>query len=180
MQEIQEMWVWSLGRDRSPGEGHGNPLQYCCLENPTDRGAWWGLQSTGSQRDMTESTNTHACVCKYALLFPEFLLLFPSGLKWLWFAKHFQALYTTETSTVPLERLTLHAPQAGAPGFDPWSGNSVPSAATKSFECCKSRSHVPRLRPRAARYTNIFKRIQRTNCILIFTVIKRLGAEMHC
>ena len=25
---------------RSPGEGNGNPLQYCCLENPTDRGAW--------------------------------------------------------------------------------------------------------------------------------------------
>ena len=26
---------------RSPGEGNGNPLQYSCLENPTDRGAWW-------------------------------------------------------------------------------------------------------------------------------------------
>lgn len=26
---------------RSPGGGHGNPLQYSCLENPTDRGAWW-------------------------------------------------------------------------------------------------------------------------------------------
>ena len=25
----------------SPGEGHGNPLQYSCLENPMDRGAWW-------------------------------------------------------------------------------------------------------------------------------------------
>ena len=25
---------------RSPGGGHGNPFQYCCLENPTDRGAW--------------------------------------------------------------------------------------------------------------------------------------------
>ena len=28
-------------RIRSPGEGHGNPLQYSCLENPMDRGAWW-------------------------------------------------------------------------------------------------------------------------------------------
>ena len=28
-------------RRRSPGEGHGNPLQYSCLENPMDRGAWW-------------------------------------------------------------------------------------------------------------------------------------------
>ena len=26
---------------RSPGEEHGNPPQYSCLENPTDREAWW-------------------------------------------------------------------------------------------------------------------------------------------
>ena len=29
------------GLGRSPGRGHGNPLQYSCLENPMDRGAWW-------------------------------------------------------------------------------------------------------------------------------------------
>ena len=29
------------GSGRSPGEGNGNPLQYFCLENPMDRGAWW-------------------------------------------------------------------------------------------------------------------------------------------
>ena len=29
------------GSVRSPGEGNGNPLQYTCLENPMDRGAWW-------------------------------------------------------------------------------------------------------------------------------------------
>ena len=28
------------GLGRSPGEGHGNPLQYFCLENPMDGGAW--------------------------------------------------------------------------------------------------------------------------------------------
>ena len=27
--------------ERSPGGGHGNPLQYSCLENPMDREAWW-------------------------------------------------------------------------------------------------------------------------------------------
>ena len=27
---------------RSSGGGHGNPLQYSCLENPMDRGTWWG------------------------------------------------------------------------------------------------------------------------------------------
>ena len=29
------------GLGRSPGGGHGIPLQYSCLENPMDRGAWW-------------------------------------------------------------------------------------------------------------------------------------------
>ena len=29
------------GSGRSPGEGNGYPLQYSCLENPMDRGAWW-------------------------------------------------------------------------------------------------------------------------------------------
>ena len=30
-----------LGLGRCPGKGHGNPLQYSCLENPMERGAWW-------------------------------------------------------------------------------------------------------------------------------------------
>ena len=38
-----------LGLGRSPGEGNGFPLQYSCLENFTDRGAWWA-KFTGSQR----------------------------------------------------------------------------------------------------------------------------------
>ena len=29
------------GLGRSPGEEHGNPLQYPCLENPVNRGDWW-------------------------------------------------------------------------------------------------------------------------------------------
>ena len=31
------------GSGRSPGGGYGNPLQYSCLENPMDRGAWWAI-----------------------------------------------------------------------------------------------------------------------------------------
>jgi len=31
------------GLGRSPGGGHGNPLQYSCLENPMDREAWWAV-----------------------------------------------------------------------------------------------------------------------------------------
>ena len=40
------------GLGRSPGGGNGNPLQYCCLGNPMDRGAW---RTTGvTESDMTE------------------------------------------------------------------------------------------------------------------------------
>ena len=42
------------GLGRSPGGGNGNPLQYSCLEDPMDRGAWQAIQSMGSQElDMT-------------------------------------------------------------------------------------------------------------------------------
>ena len=37
------------GLGRSPGEGNGNPLQYSCVENPMDRGAWRAIV-TGSHR----------------------------------------------------------------------------------------------------------------------------------
>ena len=35
-----ETWVHFLGQEDSPGEENGNPLQYSCLENSMDRGAW--------------------------------------------------------------------------------------------------------------------------------------------
>ena len=41
------------GSGRSPGEGNDHPLQYSCLKNPMDRGAWW-LQSMGSQESWTQ------------------------------------------------------------------------------------------------------------------------------
>ena len=37
---VQETWVLFLWSGRSPGEGNSNPLQYSCLENPVDGGAW--------------------------------------------------------------------------------------------------------------------------------------------
>ena len=37
---VWETWVQSLGWEDAPGEGNGNPLQYSCLENPMDGGAW--------------------------------------------------------------------------------------------------------------------------------------------
>ena len=38
---------------RSPGGGNGNPLQYSCLENPMDRGAWQGMVPGGHKESYT-------------------------------------------------------------------------------------------------------------------------------
>ena len=45
------------GLGRSPGEGNDNPLQYSCLENPMDRGAWWAIihGDTKSQTRLSSS-----------------------------------------------------------------------------------------------------------------------------
>ena len=42
------------GSGRSPGEGNGNPLQYSCLENSMERGAWWSLVHGVAESDATE------------------------------------------------------------------------------------------------------------------------------
>ena len=42
------------GSGRSPGEGNGSPLQYSCLENPMDRGAWRATVQEVAELDTTE------------------------------------------------------------------------------------------------------------------------------
>ena len=44
------------GLGRSLGEGHGNPFQYSCLENPMDRGAWWAIVHRVTESNTTEVT----------------------------------------------------------------------------------------------------------------------------
>ena len=44
------------GLGRSPGGGHGNPLQCSYLENLMDRGAWWATVHRVTESDMTEAT----------------------------------------------------------------------------------------------------------------------------
>ena len=47
------------GSERSPGEGNGNPLQYSCLENPMDRGAWWdAVRGVTKSRTLSDFTFT--------------------------------------------------------------------------------------------------------------------------
>ena len=73
---------------RSPGEGNGNPLQYSCLGNPTDRGAWWAtVHGISKESGMTEWLNNISymrdhlrhlsCNPQICSLKPDLLLLCP-------------------------------------------------------------------------------------------------------
>ena len=59
--------VQSLGQE-SPGGGHGSTLQYFCLENPMNRGAWWAtVHGVTRESDMTEQLNNNK-QCVYVFL----------------------------------------------------------------------------------------------------------------
>ena len=85
------------GSGRSPGEGNGNPLQYYCLENPMDGGAWWVHGVAKSQlhfhfqetkipgdavkkkKKMQRKVNAYSRVSEYS---QSKLILFPSTHIW--------------------------------------------------------------------------------------------------
>ena len=54
------------GLGKSPGEGNGNPLQYYCLENPMDRGAWWAILYwvPNSPTQLSDFTSLHFLIIK--------------------------------------------------------------------------------------------------------------------
>ena len=71
------------GLGRSPGRGHGNPLQYSCLENPMDRGAWRAIVQ-GIAKRWTKGLSTHAHWSpgtKLWVLHPPLSLQFPQELE---------------------------------------------------------------------------------------------------
>ena len=64
------------GLGRSPGRVNGNPLQYSCLKNPTDRGTWQAtVHGVTKELDVTEQLSVFACMEKVVSTQP--LLLSP-------------------------------------------------------------------------------------------------------
>ena len=53
------------GSGRSSDEGNGNLLQYSCLENSIDRGAWWATVYVVAESDTTEDSCMHVLKCKH-------------------------------------------------------------------------------------------------------------------
>ena len=71
------------GLERSPGEGHGNPLQYSCLENSMDRGAWRATVHGVTELDLTEplNTDTHIAIPRMVEISSCQLHMFPAEAK---------------------------------------------------------------------------------------------------
>ena len=60
------MWGLIPESGRAPGGGHGNPLKYSCLENPTDRGAWWAIVHKRVGHDRSDLAQpSHSTYNKY-------------------------------------------------------------------------------------------------------------------
>ena len=95
-----EAWdVGSIpGSGRSPEGGHGNPLQYSCLENPMNRGAWQATvhsisnsQTQLKQSDMHARMHTYVCIKYYEFLWRKYGLI-------LWWEKSTSFLTNTYTN----------------------------------------------------------------------------------
>ena len=65
------MWVQSLDQEDSPGGENGNPLQYSCPDNPTDRGVWQGTSLQGCKELDTAEHSTHTCY------YPQLVIQWP-------------------------------------------------------------------------------------------------------
>ena len=65
------------GSGRSPGGGHGNLLQYSCLEHPMDRGSWKAIVYGVAKSQTQLSTHTHAHVQNVSV--PVFIKSHPSS-----------------------------------------------------------------------------------------------------
>ena len=79
------------GSERSPGRGNSNPLQYSCLENPSDRGAWWAMvhrfaESWTWLKQLSTHTHIHksSSFPKGKPIFPKRMPAFLWLLSWPW------------------------------------------------------------------------------------------------
>ena len=65
------------GSGRTPIEENGKPFQYSCLENPTDKGAWWAeVQRVAKSRTQLSTNNMDKCTVCDTFFFSFFSLVF--------------------------------------------------------------------------------------------------------
>ena len=112
--------MYSAYKLNKHGEGHGNPLQYSCLENPVDIGAWWAaVQRVAQSQTWLKRLSMHACIgegngnpLQYSCLEN-----FRDG--WAWWA----AIYGVTQSQTQLKRLSSSSKQGDK--IQPWCTPSL-------------------------------------------------------
>ena len=105
------------GSGRSPGGGHGNPLQCSCLENPMDRRAWWATvhgvtKSRTRLSDWTQQQHVYLCLCIFFFsgIFSEGQTSCSSILKY----SHLSFIRTRTFSYVIIVHLSIRKLSSGA------------------------------------------------------------------
>ena len=76
-QPAMQTWVRFLGLEESPGGGHGNPVQYSCLENLLDRGAWratvhGGHRESDTTKQLSMQARTDKSLCEIRIILSPF------------------------------------------------------------------------------------------------------------
>ena len=88
MLAVQETRGSIPGSGRSPREGNSNPLQYFCLENPMNRGAWWAILHGVTESDSTKRLTLPlsfvcvcmcVCMCVCVCLYTHICMCFPGS-----------------------------------------------------------------------------------------------------
>ena len=104
IQETLEIWVWSLVLGRSPGGGHGSPLQSSCLENPIDRGCLRvTVQGVAKSQSLLSGFHSlHFLTVPLNLIFPWWLWFYFIKIPWVNFASQLERKSSYGTTLVLL------------------------------------------------------------------------------
>ena len=126
-----------LGSGRSHGGGHGNPLQYSCLENPMDRGPWQVTlyRVTKSWRQLNRlSRHAYMCACIHICILFHILFHYDlSQVKWAFLLHHPHLLIfvSRRRGEVKLPS-TINRKEGGTPSITP----SIPNLDASAERIC--------------------------------------------
>ena len=99
------------------GEGNGNPLQYSCLENPMDRGAWWtSVHGVTQSRTRLKWLSMHACIGEGRGNSLQYSCLENPRARGAWWA----AVYGVAQSRTGLKRLSSSSSSSSVLGLPQW------------------------------------------------------------